>query len=184
VHRSIFAIAALLVAAPAAALELPARKAGLWELKLTIEGRATPHVMQQCVDAATDRMMNSSVSGLAQSNCPKQDMRRSGSTIVIDSICNVGGQTTTSRVEVTGDFEKAYTMKVASTTEGAPPRATAGAAPGRPAIPQGQSNLAIEATWLGACKAGQKPGDMVLPGGITMNVKNLQGMMPGLMAPR
>jgi hypothetical protein len=184
VHRFIFAFAALVAAAPAAALDLPERKPGLWELKLTVDGHNTAHSMQQCVDAATDRMMNAGFSGLARDNCSKQDMQTSGDTITIDSVCKIGGQTNTTRAVITGSFDKAYTMKIASLTEGAPAKAEAGAGARRPSIPQGQSNLAIEATWLGPCKAGQKPGDMILPGGITMNVKTLKGMIPGLMPQR
>ena len=41
--------------------------------------------------------------------------------------------------------------------------------------------MTIEAKWLGACKPDQKPGDIVMPGGIKMNVKDmekLKGMIP------
>ena len=39
----------------------------------------------------------------------------------------------------------------------------------------------IEAKWLGACKPDQKPGDIMMPGGIKMNIKDmekLKGLMP------
>ena len=39
----------------------------------------------------------------------------------------------------------------------------------------------IEAKWLGACKPDQKPGDIMMPGGMKMNIKDmekLKGMMP------
>ena len=34
-----------------------------------------------------------------------------------------------------------------------------------------QSNMTLDARWLGACKAGQKPGDVIMPnmGGMNMN---------------
>ena len=32
----------------------------------------------------------------------------------------------------------------------------------------------IEAKWLGACKADQKPGDIVMPGGMKMNIKDME----------
>ena len=41
--------------------------------------------------------------------------------------------------------------------------------------------MTLEAKWLGACKADQKPGDIVMPGGMKMNVKDmekLKAMMP------
>ena len=44
---------------PAAALDLPPRKAGLWEMKMVFEGRnMPPHVSQHCVDAETDKLMS------------------------------------------------------------------------------------------------------------------------------
>src|SRR5262245_30425894 len=50
-------ILALLAAIPASAAEMPARKPGLWELKMSFENRNTPgQTMQQCIDAATDQM--------------------------------------------------------------------------------------------------------------------------------
>jgi hypothetical protein len=36
----------------------------------------------------------------------------------------------------------------------------------------------MEAKWLGPCKAGQKPGDMVMPGGQTMNVLEMMKQRP------
>ena len=32
----------------------------------------------------------------------------------------------------------------------------------------------IEAKWLGACKADQKPGDIMMPGGMKMNIKDME----------
>ena len=71
---------------------------------------------------------------------------------------------------VTGDFNSAYVVKVNSKRSGGP------AAPGMPA----ETNMTIEAKWLGPCKPGQKAGDMILPGGQKINVLDLQKFqMPG-----
>src|SRR5262249_11459256 len=45
----------------------------------------------------------------------------------------------------------------------------------------GAANLTVEAKWLGACKADQKPGDMIMAGGQQVNIRDLQNMpgMPG-----
>ena len=112
---------ALACIAPAAALDLPARKAGLWEITMTFDGRTMPpQVSQHCVDAATDKLMNSIGGSMRQDVCSKQDVSRVGNTIVVDSVCQVGGTTTTSRAVVTGDFNSAYTMKSTSKREGGP----------------------------------------------------------------
>ena len=98
-HRLPLALAfALACIAPAAALDLPARKAGLWEITMTFDGRTMPpQVSQHCVDAATDKLM-SSIGGSMRpaSACSKQDISRVGNTIVVDSICQVGATTTSS----------------------------------------------------------------------------------------
>jgi len=106
---------------PAAALDLPARKAGLWEIKMAFEGRTIPpQTMQQCIDAATDKQMNSIGGNMAQERCSKQDVQKVGATIVVDSVCQIGATKTTSHGVISGDFNSAYTVKVSSTREGGP----------------------------------------------------------------
>ena len=164
----------LVCASPAAALDLPARKAGLWELKMNFEGRTIPpQTIQQCIDAATDKQMNSIGGNMGRETCSKQDVQKVGSTIVVNSVCQIGPTKTTSHGVITGDFNSAYTVKVSSKREGGP------AVPGMPA--DGTSNMTMEAKWLGACKPDQKAGDIVMPGGFKMNVKDmekLKGLMP------
>ena len=46
----------------------------------------------------------------------------------------------------------------------------------------GQITVTMEAKWLGPCKGDQKPGDMILPGGMKINVNDMRKMMqPGVM---
>jgi hypothetical protein len=159
----------LFAAAPAFALDMPTRKAGLWEVKMLFEGRNFPaQVMQQCVDQATDKLMNANFGGSAQENCSKQDMQNTGGIITVDSVCKFGTATTTSHAMVTGSFDSAYTVDVSSTRQGGAP------VPGMPA--GGSSHMKIEAKWLGACAAGQKPGDVMMGNGMKMNVLDLPKM--------
>ena len=173
-RRSLHAvsIAALSVlVTPAGALDLPARKAGLWEIKMTFESRnLPPQVVQQCIDAATDKMMNSIGGEMRQGMCSKQDMQKVGNTLVVDSVCQIGGMTMTSHGVVSGDFDSSYTVKVSSTRTGGP------AIPGGPA--DGKSNTTIEAKWLSACKPDQKPGDMIMADGRKINIVDMQNMIP------
>ncbi len=168
-----FLLAALpwIAAAPACALDLPARKAGLWEVKMTFEGRnLPPQVMQQCIDASTDKMMNAIGGNLQQNMCSKQDVQKVGSTLVVDSVCQVGNMTTTSHGVITGDFNSGYSVKVTSTRSGGP------TIPGMPA--DGSTNMTIEAKHLGACKADQKPGDVIMADGRKINIVDMQNMLP------
>ncbi len=81
----------LVVTAPAVALDMPTRKAGLWEVKMIFEGRNLPATtMRQCIDAATDKKMNANFGGSALAECSKQDMQNSGGVITVDSVCTFG----------------------------------------------------------------------------------------------
>lgn len=151
----------LFCAFPAAALDLPARKAGLWEIKTTLaDSQAPPRVMQQCIDAKTDKLMSEKFGG-GQGDCAKPEIRKSGSTIVAESSCKIGGVATTTRSVFEGDFDSAYTVKVSM--EGGPARPQ----------PGGKTEMTMQARWLGPCKADQKPGDIEMPGGMKMNILDL-----------
>ncbi|WP_137043660.1 DUF3617 family protein [Pseudolabrys sp. FHR47] len=150
-------------AGPSLALDMPQRKAGLWELKMEFVGGNIPgQTMKQCVDAATDKLMNQAYGGASGEACSKQDVSKSGNTMTIDSVCKFGPATMTSHAVVTGSFDSAYTVDVQSSRAGGPP------------MPGGaDTHMRISATWLGACAAGQKPGDIVMPNGMTMNVLDM-----------
>ncbi|MGH6771802.1 MAG: DUF3617 domain-containing protein [Xanthobacteraceae bacterium] len=162
-----FSLAAI---SPAAALDLPARKPGLWELRTTHEGRNTPpQTMHQCIDAATDKMMSAMGGAMAASMCQSQNIRQVGGTFVIDATCKIGPMTTISRSVASGDFNSAYSVRVTSKVEGVPAQMQAMVG----------GNTVIEAKWVSACKQGQKPGDIIMADGKTMNIKNLEKMMSG-----
>lgn len=167
--RLALAVLGLVAAAPALALDLPARKPGLWEIKMSFDGRNTPPVVaQHCIDAATDKLMNAMGNETSGQMCSRQDMQRNGSTIVVDSVCKIAGATTNSHGVITGDFNSAYTVKVSTRREGGGAVAQA--------IPA-QTSMTIDARWAGPCQGDQKPGDMIMPGGIKVNVLKMQKMM-------
>jgi hypothetical protein len=160
---------ALLPAADALAVELPVRKAGLWEMKMVRTGSSVPDMtMQHCTDATTDKQMSTSFSP-GKETCAKQDIQKTAAGFVSDTVCSVAGMTITSHAEITGDFNFAYTVKSTSHSEGGPANITR------------DSTTTVEAKWVGACKADQKPGDIVMPGGMKMNIlelDKLKAMMP------
>src|SRR5947207_5373126 len=152
---------ALVPACEASAVELPIRKAGLWEMKVLRTGSPVPDMtMQHCTDATTDKQMSTSFSP-SKDICSKQDIQKTASGYVSDSVCGVAGMTITSHAEITGDFNSAYTVKVTSRSEGGPANVTR------------DSSTTIEAKWLGACKGDQKAGDIVMPGGLKMHILEL-----------
>ena len=171
-HRPLASIAGLLLfAAPALAIDMPARKPGLWELTMQLDRHNLPaRVMKQCIDPATDKLLNSNFGGPAQEACSKHDISQSGNTIVIDSVCQFGPVTSTSHAVVAGRFDSDYTVEVTSTRQGGPP------VPGMTA--DAATHMTIAAKWLGPCAAGQRPGDVIMSNGMTMNILDLQKGIP------
>jgi hypothetical protein len=147
----------LLFATHAAANDAPARKPGLWEIKTTIEGRGHAITVKQCIDAATDQMLQSSTGPLAAQACPSREVKKSDAGVTIQSHCSFNGKPASASAVVTGSFDSAYTMTV--TADGRDLPAT---------------KMTMEGKWLGACAADQKPGDVVMSNGVKVNVPELQ----------
>src|SRR5437660_4440448 len=172
--RSALILAIAFVTTSALAQEqMPSRKAGLWEMTMTYEGRgAPPQTMQQCIDAATDKAMQDMSAGPRGQSCSKRETKKVGNTIVFDTVCSTGTGTSTTHGVVSGDFNSAYTVKINAKREGGP------AIPNMPP----ETNMTVESKWLGPCKADQKPGDMIMGNGMKMNVNDASKMgAPGAM---
>ncbi len=154
-------ILVLICAMPAAADDMPSRKAGLWEVKMNVANRnnVPGQVIKQCIDASTDHLMQSSAGPFAEKACSKRDVQKSGDKITIDSTCMIGGKTATSHAVIAGSFDSAYDMTVTSQAEG---------------IPNGGMTMTMSAKWLGPCAADQKPGDMVMGNGMKINILDMQ----------
>jgi hypothetical protein len=136
-------IIGLVGAGPAFATDMPARKAGMWEIKMSFENRNVPaQTLRQCIEAGADKLMPTGAAAYGQSSCSKRDVQRSGNTTIIESTCTVAGKTTTARVVITGNLDSAYTMTMTSESD---------------AVPGGKTSMTIAATWLGPCSTGQKP---------------------------
>ena len=153
----------ILPALKARAEDLPVRKAGLWEMKVVKTGSSLPDMtMQHCTDETTDKDMSNTVSPMAKQVCSKQDIQKTATGYIADSICTVAGVAMTSHSEISGDFNSAYT--VTSTTH------SDKGLTGKPL----DAATKIQAKWLGDCQAGQKPGDILMPGGFKLNVKDAE----------
>jgi hypothetical protein len=145
----------------ASAADLPARKPGLWEVKTSIEGNPRALTVQQCIDEATDQMLQSSAGPFSAPACPDREVKKSDASMTIDSRCTLSGKSASAHAVVEGSFDHAYTMTV--TSEGGD----------LPAV-----KMTIEGKWLGACAADQKAGDVIMAGGAKINVPELQKRAP------
>jgi hypothetical protein len=161
---------ALLPALDAHAVEIPVRKPGLWEMKIGKTDSPLPAMtMYHCTDETTDKEMNTAFAPALKGICSKNDIEKTATGYVTDSICSVAGMSMTSHSDISGDFNSAYTVKSTSHSEHGP----AG-------LPQ-DTTTTIEAKWLGECKPNQKPGDVVMPGGFKLNIKDtekLKSLLP------
>lgn len=137
--------------AAAASFDPPKRKSGLWEIKIVNAQAKGSHAIQQCIDEKTDDLMKKELSDHRQPQCSKNEMRKEGEQIVVESVCKAQNSTVRTRAVFTGHFDSAYKADIKSSYE--PPVAN-----------MKEVASTIEAKWLGPCKAGQKPGDIVMPG--------------------
>src|SRR5262249_35074639 len=125
--------------------------------------------MQHCTDPTTDKEMSNSASPLTKQVCSKQDIRKTVTGYVTDSVCSVAGISMITHADIVGDFNSAYTVTSVSHSDRGPT--------GKPL----DATTHIEAKWMGDCKPGQKPGDIVMPGGLKLNVKDadkLKNLLP------
>ena len=153
-------------------MELPVRKAGLWEMKMLRTGSPTPDMtMQHCTDETTDKEMSTVV--LAGRR--RRIVLEAGYPEDRDRLCHRFRLRHRAACR-SRRMRKSPAISIPPTPSS--PRRTARAA--RPAC-RATRTTTIEAKWLGACKADQKPGDIMMPGGMKMNIKDmekLKGLMP------
>ena len=151
-NRFLFLLPALLClgAATALAQDAPRRKSGLWEITVSMPQMPAPMVSRQCVDEKTDDFGSKPPRG-GPDNCSKKSVRREGSSVIVDSVCQVEGSTATSHGVFTGDFGTSY--KGEMTTKFNPPMHG-----------MAESKMNSQGKLTGPCAAGQKPGDIAVQG--------------------
>ncbi len=161
------AATAALMAVPAFAqdVEFPARKPGQWTIEMVMDG-APAMSMQMCIDAASDKAMMEVGFSMGKEICPEMNAVRDGNTVTIDSVCKIGSMTTKGRVVMSGDYQSQYTVQMTSENKGGPE--------GMPPT----SNMTQTATWTGDC-ADLKPGELLMPGGMKMNINDAMKGMGG-----
>jgi hypothetical protein len=143
--------------APASPAALPERTPGLWEQKVTSAGRS--QVSRICLDRAVEKRFTMWGQNAGEGACQPQITPHAGGGWDFASTCDMGerGKTET-RGTVTGDFAKAYRLTATSSISGAA------------ADMNGTHEMTLEASWKGPCPADMRPGDMLLPGGMKINM--------------
>jgi len=169
-YLSLVVLTAVALPVVTQAADLPKRKPGLWEIKMTSAGSSGggPMVSQHCIDAKTDDLLQQRTQGMGKQACSKNSVRREGGKVIAESVCQLGKTTTTTKAVFSGDFSSNYRGDIHSTYE-------------PPLMGMKVADSTIEAKWLGACKPGQKPGDVIMPGmpgGGKFNMEEMMKHMP------
>jgi hypothetical protein len=156
------------VVAPAMAqpVDLPLRRPGYWEIRMMTGGGpgGQEFTLQTCTDAATERQMVQYGFGQLGRQCQRYDIRRDGEDYVIESDCQVGQTRTTARSVISGDLRATYSLRVEGTVQ----------VLGQPELQQTLTTQ--QGRFVSArCGGGLRPGDILLPGGQRLNIRDLAG---------
>ena len=141
----------------------PKRKPGLWAQTVSTQGMT--QTMKLCLDEATEAKLTVWGQQSGKDMCARSEITPTAGGWSFTSECDMGeaGKVSTTG-KVTGDFNSKYVIKATSVTTGS-----------TMAQANGTHDIEMTGTWEGACPATMKPGDMTLPGGVTMNIAKLPG---------
>lgn len=164
-------LAAVLVAgagvAWAAGVIIPARKPGMWELRMSTDADIGEAVMQLCIDPKTDADMMETSLTIVTSLCPQVFWSRENEDIVIRADCQIStGRTVVSKATLKGDFQSLYWFRMQT-------KSGLGA--------QSETDIEHQYTWLGAsCTDGLLPGFVRLPNGGKMRLKKMMSLLENM----
>lgn len=155
------------LSAVAGTTDLPTLKNGQWEMSTTTSAApGTPRKSTICLDASTQKAMFDMGSGMQKEMCPKFDLRREGSRWITDAECHLGASTVRSHAVMTMQGDTAYRTEATATYD--PPLVK----------DVRESKTVVEAKYVGACRDGLTPGDIQLPNGQRVNLRQMPSAPP------
>jgi len=163
--RVAIGIALLAVASTTPAQEFPKLKPGLWEVNMTTGKREAPRLTTMCLDDSVQREMYTMSTGMMAGMCSKHEIKVAGNKVTTIANCDLGITKMQSQAMMTLSGNTSYHTEARATFD--PPLNGAK-----------ESTSIIDGKHVGACKPGQQPGDMTLPGGQTINVRQLMRSGP------
>jgi hypothetical protein len=139
--------------------EFPKRKSGLWIATTNIGMPNVPAMETKlCVDAATDAELLKN--GMAAGSCTRRDLHRIGDTVTVDSECTMGTRKVITHGTIAFAGDTAYHGEFKSRSD--------------PPVAGGQDRTSVQdGRWSGPCPADMKPGDMIAPNGMKMNLNEV-----------
>jgi hypothetical protein len=154
-------LAGVMVCGHALAIDLPERKAGLWVVtSRSPAGDMPSHEVRMCIDASTNAMMANLGMNMMQGACSKNDVKRDGAVVTVNTVCKIGQMQTSTTAITRFSGDTAYHTDINTTFN-------------PPMMGRTSAVVAQDAKWTGACPADMKPGDMVMPDGTKVNIKSV-----------
>jgi len=165
-HLGVLAALACATCSTAHAADFPPRKAGLWQIEMTMPGRQMPpRNIKTCLDPSTDAQMQQLATNASKGMCNPPQINRNGSTVIVDSVCKMGSSQMTTHSVTLFVGDTSYHTDI--TTKFEPPMA------GRDT-----GAMAQDAKWVGPCPADMQPGDVVMENGMKLNLRQMAGGHP------
>ncbi len=164
--------ATVAVATVAIAQDYPRMKPGQWEITSVSgkgSGGSAPTRTTMCTDEAIQKELITMGAGMTKDMCTKNEWKRDGSRITMTAECKLGESKLRSRAVMTVSGDTAYRTEISATYD-------------PPFMGMKDSQTALEGKYVGACRDGLVPGDMVLANGQKINLKALAtraAPMPG-----
>ena len=160
------ALVMLLLAAAtgARAEDYPKLKAGLWEVssRTSVQAKDEPPLRStMCLDDATAREMYRASQGMMAGMCSRFEVKQSGNRFLSEAECKFGDSKMVARSTMTLAGDASYRIEGNSTYD-------------PPFMGMKESSTVVEARHAGACKPGQKPGDITTAAGQTINILQLR----------
>jgi hypothetical protein len=162
--KTAFGLALCAATALASAQDFPKLKPGLWEMTTASarsDGQA-PRVTTLCLDDSVQQDMYRMSAGVMTGMCARHDLKVSGSKVTASAVCDLGGTKMESQSVMTLTGDTAYRTEARATFD-------------PPMMGATETSTVIEGRHVGACKPGQQPGDMTLPGGKVINLRQMMG---------
>ena len=110
------------------ALDLPLRKAGLWEMQTETASGKSPQKQQLtvCIGAEMERKTVLASGMENRANCEKYEVKKTPDATIVDAVCTYDRRHVTTHTELSGDFQSAFHVTVKSAVSGFAPRAQGG----------------------------------------------------------
>ena len=164
-RRLLICLMLLALAAAASAQEFPKLKSGLWATTTTTAGRAKqqPQASTLCLDDSIQQYVYRMSMGMMAGLCSKSDLKLAGNKVTIDAVCDRGVTKVRTTSVTTLSSDTAYRTEARAVFD-----------PPLKGTPRDSVTI-IEGKHVGDCKPGQQPGDMTLPNGQNMNIRQWMG---------